>query len=85
MGPTWLNGLLLLFKKAEIDSARESYSSSPPLEDCILPLLPESIFLQEKERETKRERRKRKTEIWRERERERDVSIYAVRFCVLTY
>ena len=84
MGPTWLNGLLLLFKKAEIDSARESYSSSPPLEDCILPLLPESIFLQEKERETKRERRKRKTEIWRER----DVSIYAVRFLrayLLTY
>jgi hypothetical protein len=64
MGPTWLKGLfllLLLFKKAEIDSARdESYSSSPPLEDCILPLLLESIFIQEKERETKRERRKRK-------------------------
>lgn len=80
MGPTWLNGLLLLFKKAEIDSARESYSSSPPLEDCILPLLPESIFLQEKERETKRERRKRKTEIWRERERERCRGTFNIRF-----
>lgn len=41
--------------KAEIDSARESYdSSSPPLDDCILPLLPESIT----EREPKMERRK---------------------------
>lgn len=41
MGPTWPGG----FKKAEIDSARESYSSSPPLEDCILPLFPESMTL----------------------------------------
>ena len=50
MGPTWLNGLfLLLLKKAEIDSAREAYSSSPSLEDCILPLFPESIFLHEKD------------------------------------
>jgi hypothetical protein len=31
------------FKKAGSDSGLESYSSSPPLEDCILPLLPESI------------------------------------------
>lgn len=38
--------------KAEIDSARESYSSSPPLEDCILPLLPESM------RETESKKRK---------------------------
>lgn len=37
--------------KAEIDSARESYdSSSPPLDDCILPLLPESI----RERESRK-------------------------------
>lgn len=31
------------FKKADIDSDRESYSSSPPLDDCTLPLLPESM------------------------------------------
>ena len=29
--------------KAEIESERESYSSSPPLDDCMLPLLPESM------------------------------------------
>lgn len=45
-----------LLKKAETDSARESYSSSPPLEDCRLPvLLPESM--REKDREQKMERR----------------------------
>lgn len=46
---------VLVFKKAEIfDSARESYSSSPQLEDCILPLLHESM--REKEREQKMEK-----------------------------
>lgn len=43
--PKWPDG----FKKAGIDSALESYSSSPPLEDCILLLLPESIALTWKE------------------------------------
>lgn len=32
-------------KKGENVSARESYSSSPPLDDGKLPLLPESIFV----------------------------------------
>lgn len=41
--PRW-DRLGLLFRKAEMDSPRESYSSSPPLDDCMLPLLlPESI------------------------------------------
>lgn len=35
------------WKRAEMESARESYSSSPPLEDWMLPLFAESI----KERE----------------------------------
>ena len=53
MGPTWPGG----FKKAEIDSARESYSSSPPLEDCILPLFPESMTLQGRRERKKKERK----------------------------
>lgn len=52
--PILLNGLW--FKKAEIDSTRESYSSLPPLEDCKLPLLPESMI--QKTTRSKRRRRK---------------------------
>lgn len=54
MGPTWPGG----FKKVETDSARESYSSSPPLEDCILPLFPESMALPgRREREIERKQK----------------------------
>lgn len=39
--------------EAEIESEGDSNSSSPPLEDCILPLFPESM-----ERKQKKEKKK---------------------------
>lgn len=69
-----------MLKRAEIDSAaRESYSSSPPLEDCILPLvLPESIL----EREIGKKMCK-SLEREREGEKDRDVEMGSERFALL--
>jgi hypothetical protein len=55
------------FKKAEIDLARESYSSSPPLED-ILPLLPKSMrdSIRDRKKEQKKGKDISETEICRE-------------------
>jgi hypothetical protein len=67
--PFWLKLRFSTLTKTEIDSARESYSSSSPLED-ILPLLPESMreSIRDRKKEQKKKKKKKKK---KERKKER--------------